>query len=121
MADESNASLNEIASRLRRQVEQADERAKPPTPRQRVNERSSPNFGGVLGAYMVSFIQVIELPAVVVLGFWILMQFLLSASNLQSPSVSVAGGTAFWAHIGGFATRLALLQIAQPRSAALND
>jgi membrane associated rhomboid family serine protease len=71
---------------------------------------------GVLGAYLVLyptarvvtliflfiFIRIVSIPAVIVLGFWFLLQ-LLSAGQPGS------GGIAFFAHIGGFLTGLALI------------
>ncbi|MDA0240114.1 MAG: rhomboid family intramembrane serine protease, partial [Proteobacteria bacterium] len=67
-------------------------------------------ISGVLGAYLilhprsrllVLFMHVIplRLPAWIVLGVWIGLQFL----NLQAASGNVGGGgVAWWAHIGGF-------------------
>ncbi len=71
-------------------------------------------IAGVLGAYVVFFpgarvltlvpilffFQLIELPALIFLGFWFIMQFFSGALSLASHQV---GGTAWWAHIGGFA------------------
>ncbi len=72
-------------------------------------------IAGVLGAYLVMFprrrvvtlvifyfITTVELPAIVLLGFWFVLQFL---PVLQSLGGAGAGVTdvAVWAHIGGFA------------------
>lgn len=66
-------------------------------------------ISGVLGAYIVLeprnriltliFIFVVRVPAVIVLGGWFLMQFLMGVNSLGA---SVNGGVAVWAHIGGF-------------------
>ncbi|HEX6208743.1 MAG TPA: rhomboid family intramembrane serine protease [Actinomycetota bacterium] len=69
-------------------------------------------IAAVLGAYLVMwpharvttlviffFITVVELPAVVVLGLWFLLQ---AFQGVGSLGVDV-GGVAWWAHIGGFA------------------
>lgn len=70
-------------------------------------------IAGVLGAYLVFFprarvlalvpilffFQLMELPAIIFLGFWFVMQFFSGALSLASQAV---GGTAWWAHIGGF-------------------
>jgi len=66
-------------------------------------------ISGVLGAYIVlfprsriltlvflGFIYIIPIPAVVFLGLWFAFQFLYGA---LAP---LAGGVAYWAHIGGF-------------------
>jgi membrane associated rhomboid family serine protease len=78
-----------------------------------------PNLGAsgavaaVLGAYLVIyprhrvlslvpiffFLQLIELPAVVVLGFWFVLQLF---SGVGSLSSEVTGGVAYFAHVGGF-------------------
>lgn len=62
-------------------------------------------ISGVLGAYLVLFPKaniltivfyvILPVPAVFFLGFWFLMQWLLSFFD-------VAGGVAYYAHIGGF-------------------
>ena len=68
-------------------------------------------IAGVLGAYMVTFPrarvlvliplfiiwEMIELPAIIVLGFWFLIQFL---AGLHLFLLPMAGGVAWWAHIG---------------------
>ena len=70
---------------------------------------------GVLGAYLVAFprarvvtlvplfvfFQVMALPAVVVLGFWFVIQFFNGALSLGFGGSG--GGVAWWAHVGGFA------------------
>src|SRR5213592_335690 len=73
-------------------------------------------IAGVLGAYMLSypfarvltlvpifiFVQVIEIPAMIVLGFWFIMQFFYGTASLAATSVNETGGVAWWAHVGGF-------------------
>ena len=68
-------------------------------------------IGGVMGAYallfprarvhlliiLVVYITTISVPAIVMLGYWFLLQLL---SGIGSNSAG--GGVAFWAHIGGF-------------------
>jgi membrane associated rhomboid family serine protease len=82
-------------------------------------------IAGVLGAYLVSypfarvltlvpifvFIQIIEIPALIVLGFWFIMQFLYGAASLTSPTAASGGGVAWWAHVGGFVVGILLLQL----------
>jgi len=72
-------------------------------------------IAGVLGAYLVMFprrrvlslvpiifvFSLISLPAVVVLGFWFVLQFFSGATSLAQH---VNGGVAYFAHIGGFVT-----------------
>jgi membrane associated rhomboid family serine protease len=76
---------------------------------------------GVLGAYLILFphahvlalipilffFQIVELPAVLFLVFWFLMQFLNGAIAITG-SPYLTGGVAWWAHIGGFVSGVAL-------------
>ena len=76
-------------------------------------------IAGVMGAYFVLyphsrvltlipwiFIQIIELPAIMLLGFWFLMQ-LFSAGAIAVTSASHgSGGVAFAAHVVGFVAGL---------------
>jgi membrane associated rhomboid family serine protease len=76
-------------------------------------------IAGVLGAYAVLFprahvlvlvplgffSQVMRLPAMLVLGFWFILQFLAGGFAASGEE----GGVAYWAHIGGFVTGVALI------------
>ena len=76
---------------------------------------------GVLGAYLVLFprarvltlvpmglfLQVVRVPAVVVLGFWIALQLLSGVLSRGAPG----GGVAWFAHVGGFLTGVALVRL----------
>jgi membrane associated rhomboid family serine protease len=67
-------------------------------------------ISGVLGAYLVMFprnrIRVLVMrmittvPAIVVLGFWIVLQFINQIGQIGSSAETA--GVAYWAHIGGF-------------------
>ncbi|MEQ1827996.1 MAG: rhomboid family intramembrane serine protease [Pirellula sp.] len=81
-----------------------------------------PNLGasgaiaGVMGAYLVLFphnrinavflYHVITVPAIVVLGMWIAMQFVSGFGSIASMTGST-GGVAYLAHIGGFVAGVA--------------
>jgi membrane associated rhomboid family serine protease len=83
---------------------------------------------GVLGAYLLLFphahvlalipilffFQIVELPAVLFLGFWFLMQFLNGAVSITAANFAT-GGVAWWAHIGGFVSGMALGYVFQKR------
>jgi membrane associated rhomboid family serine protease len=71
-------------------------------------------IAGVMGAYFVLyprsrvltlipwiFLQIVELPATLLLGFWFLMQ-LFSAGTIAMTTSSSGGGVAFAAHVVGF-------------------
>jgi membrane associated rhomboid family serine protease len=54
------------------------------------------------------FFQLIELPALIFLGFWFVMQFFSGAMSLAAGEQQM-GGTAWWAHIGGFVAGIGLI------------
>ena len=77
-------------------------------------------ISGVLGAYLLLhphatvrtviflgiFATMMHLPAMIVLGLWILLQLVSAAfSNTGEP------GVAFWAHVGGFVAGMALVPL----------
>ncbi|HEY7039931.1 MAG TPA: rhomboid family intramembrane serine protease [Methylomirabilota bacterium] len=80
---------------------------------------------GVLGAYLLLFphahvttliilgffFRVVRVPALIVLGFWIVLQVLNGLG-----SFGARGGVAFFAHIGGFLAGMALLFVLRPRA-----
>ena len=75
-----------------------------------------PNLGasgaiaGVLGSYILLFPQesvkvlegqqVIQVPALIVIGFWIVLQFFNGIGSIATAAQT--GGVAFMAHVGGF-------------------
>ena len=82
-------------------------------------------IAGVLAGYMLLFpharvttlvpigifLQVMELPAIVVIGLWFAIQI---GSGLLSFGWS-GGGVAWWAHVGGFLSGLVLVRLFVPR------
>src|SRR5262249_19813785 len=72
-------------------------------------------IAGVMGAYLVLyphsrvltvvtlllFWEVVEVPAIFLLGFWFVMQ-LFSAGAIAATASSAQGGVAFMAHVAGF-------------------
>ena len=85
-------------------------------------------ISGVLGAYVllhpratirvlifiVVFVTIGHIPAILVIGFWFLGQLISAASAPASE-----GGIAFWAHIGGFVAGLALVPFMKRRHVPL--
>lgn len=75
-------------------------------------------ISGVMGAYLILyphakvltlvpiliFIKIMEVPAVLFLGLWILLQF-------ASAHAGSGSGVAWWAHIGGFFVGILLLSL----------
>jgi membrane associated rhomboid family serine protease len=59
--------------------------------------------------FIILFFTILELPAVLILGFWFVQQVLFGAYNLTDPTGG-GGGVAYFAHIGGFLFGLALIK-----------
>jgi membrane associated rhomboid family serine protease len=82
-------------------------------------------ISGVLGGYLllypkvrvrvlfilVIFIQVVRVPAFVVLLLWIGYQVLMSLPELMSIDPEASSGVAVFAHIGGFVAGLLLVKL----------
>jgi membrane associated rhomboid family serine protease len=60
--------------------------------------------------FIVIFFTIIELPALLVLGGWFLLQAVNGAADLSQP-VDGAGGVAYFAHIGGFLFGLVAIKL----------
>ena len=60
--------------------------------------------------FIVFFFTILELPAMLVLGFWFLQQALFGYFDLAQPS-GRGGGVAYFAHIGGFVFGLAAVRL----------
>jgi membrane associated rhomboid family serine protease len=85
---------------------------------------------GVLGAYLILFphariltlliigffVRLVYIPAIVVLGFWAVIQFLNGFLTLGfATGGEPGGGVAFWAHVGGFVAGMVLIFAVRPR------
>jgi len=76
-------------------------------------------ISGVLGGYLLLFPQnrvrvltrggIASVPAVYVLGFWIVIQLISGFGSIAQTSET--GGVAYMAHIGGFVAGLALVKV----------
>jgi membrane associated rhomboid family serine protease len=78
-------------------------------------------IAAVLGAYLVEFprarvrslvtlgyfIRIAQVPAVIVLGMWFVLQFF---NGFLSLSATASGGVAYFAHIGGFVAGLLFIK-----------
>ncbi len=82
-------------------------------------------IAGVLGGYLllypraqvltviflVFFFTFIEIPAFIMLGIWLLLQFLPAVGQLANPEATGGGGVAYFAHLGGFLFGLATIHL----------
>ncbi len=78
-------------------------------------------ISGVMGAYavlfprarvyMLFFIFLVPIPAIFVLGYWFVLQFL---SGIGEFGAANMGGVAWWAHIGGFLMGLVIALLVRP-------
>jgi membrane associated rhomboid family serine protease len=83
-------------------------------------------IGGVMGAYIVLYPRVhvhlfvflgfivttIAVPAIFMLGYWLLLQLIGGFASLGASG----GGTAFWAHVGGFVAGALLIHVFKVRA-----
>jgi membrane associated rhomboid family serine protease len=81
---------------------------------------------GILGAYLLLFpratvytlvflgffITNVKIPALIVIGFWAIIQFV---NGLISTGINERGGVAWFAHIGGFLIGLLTIKLWLPR------
>ena len=78
-------------------------------------------IGGIMGAYAILFprarvhlliilffyVTTVSVPAILMLGYWFLLQLLSGVGTLGQGG----GGVAFWAHIGGFVAGVVLIML----------
>jgi membrane associated rhomboid family serine protease len=84
-------------------------------------------IAGVLGAYFICFpgarittliplfifFWTVQLPAILLLGYWFLIQFI-AGFQMLSIQTATAGGVAWWAHIGGFTCGVLMALLMRP-------
>ncbi|MDP9189277.1 MAG: rhomboid family intramembrane serine protease [Actinomycetota bacterium] len=80
---------------------------------------------GVLGAYallhpkarvltlifIIFFVTVVEIPALILLGIWFVLQFVPALGQVATPEVGGGEGIAYFAHVGGFIFGLAVVKL----------
>ncbi|HVN05372.1 MAG TPA: rhomboid family intramembrane serine protease [Bryobacteraceae bacterium] len=81
-------------------------------------------IAGVMGAYLVKFprsrvltlififffFTTVEIPAPIMLAYWFVIQLFSGIGSIASRQLS-SGGTAFFAHVGGFVTGIVLIKL----------
>ena len=82
-------------------------------------------IAGVLGAYIVLypharvttlipiffFITIREIPAIIILGLWFVLQLFSGVGSLGVRDAQDMGGVAYFAHIGGFVIGIVLIAL----------
>jgi membrane associated rhomboid family serine protease len=82
---------------------------------------------GVLGAYallhprakvltlifIIFFVTLVEIPAMVMLGIWFVLQFIPAIGQVATPGVTGGGGVAYFAHVGGFIFGMLVMLVAR--------
>jgi len=82
-------------------------------------------IAGVMGAYIIRFprsriltlvwvlvfVTVIEIPATLLLGYWLLIQAVNSFYDLGRSAAAQGGGVAWFAHLGGFLSGVVLILV----------
>jgi membrane associated rhomboid family serine protease len=85
-------------------------------------------IAGVLGAYFVCypgarittliplfiFFWTVQVPAILLLGYWFLIQFV-AGLQMLSIQTAAASGIAWWAHVGGFASGALMALMMRPQ------
>jgi len=80
---------------------------------------------GVLGAYallhpgarvltlifIIFFVTLVEIPALILLGLWFVLQFVPALGQVATPEVGGGEGIAYFAHVGGFLFGLATIKL----------
>lgn len=80
---------------------------------------------GVLGAYallhpkarvltlifIIFFVTLVEIPALILLGIWFVLQFVPALGQVATPEVGGGEGIAYFAHVGGFLFGLATIKL----------
>ncbi len=58
--------------------------------------------------FLVVFVTIIDVPAMIVLGMWFVLQVM---EGQRSLNMAASGGVAWWAHVGGFLAGMVLMPL----------
>ena len=53
----------------------------------------------------------VEIPALILLGIWFVLQFIPAVGQVATPEVGGGAGVAYFAHVGGFLFGLATIRL----------
>jgi membrane associated rhomboid family serine protease len=69
--------------------------------------------------FLFFFFTFVEIPAMIMLGIWLLLQFLPAIGQLATPEIGgQGGGVAYFAHLGGFIFGMATIHLFAKRRSA---
>jgi membrane associated rhomboid family serine protease len=82
-------------------------------------------IAGVMGAYMIKFphsriitlvpivifFTTMEIPAILILAYWFIIQIFSGVGSIGYSNVSSGGGVAWFAHVGGFVAGMVLIAV----------
>lgn len=61
--------------------------------------------------FIIFFVTLVEIPALVLLSIWFILQFLPAVGQVAAPEVGGGEGIAYFAHVGGFIFGLAAIKL----------
>jgi membrane associated rhomboid family serine protease len=61
--------------------------------------------------FIIFFVTLVEIPAMVMLGIWFVLQFIPAIGQVAAPVAG--GGVAYFAHVGGFIFGILVMLVAK--------
>ena len=61
--------------------------------------------------FIIFFVTIVEIPAMIMLGIWFVLQFIPAVADVATTDVAGEGGVAYLAHVGGFIFGLAAIKL----------
>jgi membrane associated rhomboid family serine protease len=61
--------------------------------------------------FIIFFVTVVEIPALILLAIWFILQFIPAIADATSVGAGDEGGVAYLAHVGGFLFGLATVKL----------
>jgi membrane associated rhomboid family serine protease len=82
-------------------------------------------IAGVMGAYLLKFpgariltlvfvfffVTTFEIPALILLGYWFIIQLFSGLGSIAKTNLTAGGGVAWFAHVGGFVAGMILVKV----------
>jgi membrane associated rhomboid family serine protease len=61
--------------------------------------------------FIIFFVTIVEIPAMIMLGIWFVLQFIPAVADVATTDVAGEGGVAYLAHVGGFIFGIAAIKL----------